>query len=72
MNEYQIVVRGRDSLKKLPVLMQKTGITRPMIVGMDPLTAVLFRKVPELLSSPVFSRRGSNGGSAPIGDVAGL
>ena len=55
MNEYQIVVRGRDSLKKLPVLMQKTGITRPMIVGMDPLTAVLFRKVPELLSSPVFS-----------------
>ena len=55
MNEYQIVVRGRDSLKKLPVLMQKTGITRPMIVGMDPLTAVLFRKVPKLLSSPVFS-----------------
>ena len=55
MNEYQKVVRGRDSLKKLPVLMQKAGITRPMIVGMDPLTAVLFRKVPELLSSPVFS-----------------
>jgi len=55
MNEYQKVIRGRDSLKKLPVLMKKTGMNRPMIVGMDPLTATLLRKVPDLLSSPVFT-----------------
>lgn len=55
MNEYQKVIRGRDSLKKLPVLMEKAGMTRPMIVGMDPLTAALLRKVPGLLSCPVFS-----------------
>lgn len=55
MNDYQKVIRGRDSLKKLPVLMEKTGMTRPMIVGMEPLTAMLLRKVPNLLSSPMFS-----------------
>ena len=55
MNQYQKVIRGRDSLKRLPDLMKKTGMSRPMIVGMDPLTATLFRKVPGLLSSPVFS-----------------
>ena len=55
MNDYQKVIRGRDSLKKLPVLMEKTGMTRPMIVGMDPLTATLLRKVPNLLSSPLFT-----------------
>lgn len=55
MNDYQKVIRGRDSLKKLPVLMEKTGINRPLIVGMDPLTATLLRKVPNLLSCPVFS-----------------
>ena len=55
MNEYQKVIRGRDSLKRLPVLMKKTGMNRPMIVGMDPLTATLLRKVPDLLSSPVFT-----------------
>ena len=55
MNDYQKVIRGRDSLKKLPELMEKTGMVRPMIIGMDPLTAVLFRKTPGLLSAPVFS-----------------
>ena len=55
MNDYQKVIRGRDSLKKLPVLMEKTGMTRPMIVGMDPLIATLLRKVPNLLSSPLFT-----------------
>ena len=55
MNDYQKVIRGRGSLKKLPVLMEKTGMAKPMIVGMEPLTAVLFRKVPKLLSFPVFS-----------------
>ena len=55
MNDYQKVIRGRDSLKKLPVLMEKTGMTRPMIVGMDLLTATLLRKVPNLLSSPLFT-----------------
>lgn len=55
MNDYQKVIRGRECLKKLPVLMEKTGMTRPMIVGMDPLTAMLLRKVPNLLNAPVYS-----------------
>lgn len=55
MTEYQSVIRGRESLKKLPELMEKTGIRKPMIVGMDPLTGTLLKKNPVLLSSPVFS-----------------
>lgn len=55
MNEYQKVVRGRESLKKLPGLMEKLGLDRPMIVGMDPLTGILLKKNPALLSCPVFS-----------------
>lgn len=55
MNEYQKVIRGRDSLKKLPELMAKLGICRPMIVGMEPLTGTLLKKNPVLLACPVFS-----------------
>ena len=55
MSEYQKVIRGRDSLKKLPELMEKLGIRRPMIVGMEPLTGTILKKNPALLSSPVFS-----------------
>ena len=55
MSEYQKVIRGRDSLKKLPELMEKLGIRRPMIVGMKPLTGTILKKNPVLLSSPVFS-----------------
>ena len=55
MNGYQKVVRGRDTLKKLPELMVKLGISKPMIVGMQPLTGTLMKKLPALLSAPVFS-----------------
>ena len=55
MNAYQKVIRGRNSLKKLPEMMEKLGIRRPMIVGMEPLTGTLLKKNPQLLQSPVFS-----------------
>ncbi len=55
MSEYQKVIRGRDSLKKLPELMEKLGIRRPMIVGMEPRTGTILEENPALLSSPVFS-----------------
>lgn len=55
MADYQKVVRGRGSLKKLPDMMEKLGIRRPMIVGMEPLTGTILKKNPALLSSPVFS-----------------
>ena len=55
MNGYQKVIRGRDSLKRLPEMMEKLGIRKPLIVGMDPLTGMLMKKVPALISDPVFS-----------------
>ena len=55
MTKYQKVIRGRDSLGKLPEMMEKTGIRKPMIVGSAHLTGILFRKVPGLLTAPVFS-----------------
>ena len=55
MSEYQKVIRGRGSLNKLPVLMKKLSICRPMIVGMEPLITTLLKKNPVLVPSPVFS-----------------
>ena len=55
MSEYQKVIRGRGSLNKLPQMMEKLGIRKPMIVGMEPLTGTLLKKVPALLACPVFS-----------------
>ena len=55
MSEYQKVIRGRGSLNKLPQKMEKLGIRKPMIVGMEPLTGTLLKKVPALLACPVFS-----------------
>ena len=55
MTPYQKVIRGRNSLKKLPEMMEKIGMHRPMIVGSEHLTGLLFRKAPGLLSAPVFS-----------------
>ena len=55
MNAYQKVIRGRDSLKKLPELMNRLGIRKPLIVGMEPLTGILLKRNPSLLASPVFS-----------------
>ena len=55
MSAYQKVIRGRDSMKKLPEMMEKLGMKKPMIVGMEPLTGTLLKKVPALLACPVFS-----------------
>ena len=55
MSKYQKVFRGRNSLKKLPELMGKLSIRKPMIVGLEPLTGTLLKRNPELLTSPVFS-----------------
>ena len=46
MNEYQKVIRGRESLRKLPDLIEKLGIHNPLIVGMEPLTGTLLKKKP--------------------------
>lgn len=48
-------LRGPDCLKKLPLLLDKFQIRKPLIVGGKVLTARLLRAVPQLLSSPVFS-----------------
>ena len=55
MAGYQKVIRGRDSLKRLQEMTGKLEIRKPMIVGMEPLTGLLMKKNPWLLSSPVFS-----------------
>ncbi len=55
MPQYQKIIRGRDSLKKLPEMAEKLGIRKPMIVGSNHLTGRMFRKVPGLLSAPVFA-----------------
>ena len=60
MPKYQKVIRGEDSLKKVPELMEKLGIRKPMVIGSSRLTGMLFRKVPGLLSAPVFSGYHSN------------
>ena len=55
MTKYQKVIRGYDSLKKIPELMNKLGIQRPLIVGGGLLTGRLMKKNPVLLACPVFS-----------------
>ena len=60
MAGYQKVIRGRDSLKRLPEMTGKLEIRKPMIVGMEPLTGMLMKKNPWLLSSPVFSEFHAN------------
>ena len=54
MNAYQKVFRGTDSIKKLPEMMEKLGIRRPMVVG-GALTGILMKKNPSLIACPVFS-----------------
>ena len=53
--KYQKVIRGRDSLKKLPSLLEKLEMKKPLIVGSERLAGTLMRKVPALLACPVFS-----------------
>ena len=55
MSQHQKVIRGREYLKKLPEMMEKLSMHKPMIVGSEHLTGMLFRKVPGLLSAPAFS-----------------
>ena len=55
MAKIQKTITGRDSLNKTPELLQKLNIQRPLIVGGSLLTGKLLRKVPALLSCPVFS-----------------
>lgn len=54
MNQYQKVIRGRDCLKKLPEMMEKLGIRRPLAVG-GALTGAMMKRNPTLLAFPVFS-----------------
>ena len=55
MSNYQKVIRGRDSLKKLPEMAAALGMRKPLIVGMEPVTGTLLKKNPALLACPVFS-----------------
>ena len=55
MDRNQKVLQGRGSLKKLPDMMGKLNIRNPLIVGGSNLTGKLMRRVPVLLTSPVFS-----------------
>ena len=55
MEKFQKTIRGRESLKKLPEMMEKLSIRKPLIVGMPPLTGTLLKKNPALLQCPVFS-----------------
>ena len=60
MNEYQKVIRGRESLRKLPELSGKLGISKPLIVGKEPLISTLIKKNPWLVTAPVFTGFHSN------------
>ena len=72
MNDYQKVIRGRESLKRLPELCEKLGIQRPLIVGMEPLTGTLLKKNPWLLSAPVYTGFHSNPDLKDSQEGAGL
>ena len=55
MNSYQKVTRGRGSVSKIPEMLDKLGISRPLIIGSERLTGKVFKKAPSLLNAPVFS-----------------
>ena len=55
MRDYQMVTRGRGSLGKLKELADKLQAHKPLVVGLEPLTGVLLKKNPWLLTAPVFS-----------------
>ena len=52
---YQKVIRGRGSIGKIPEMLEKLGTHRPLVIGSRHLTGMLMKKVPMLLTSPVFS-----------------
>ena len=51
----QKVFRGRDSLSKVPQMMEKLQMSRPLIIGGDTLTGKLIRKNPGLMTAALFS-----------------
>ena len=51
---YQKVFRGRGSLSRIPQMMSKFSVSKPLIVGSGLLTGKLLKKVPSLLTAPVF------------------
>ena len=55
MAEIQRVLRGRGSLSGILDLTGKLGIEHPLIIGGSTLTSRLLRKVPALITAPVFS-----------------
>ena len=54
MSTVQKVIRGRDSLRKTPVLMEKLGMKKPLLIGSAKLAPKLLR-LAELKELPVFS-----------------
>lgn len=52
--QVQKVIRGRDCLKKLPALMEKTGMRHPLIVGSEKLAGKI-RSREGLAELPLFS-----------------
>ena len=55
MERYQKVLRGRGSIGKILQMAEKLGISRPLIIGSERLAGNLLKKVPALLSAPVFN-----------------
>jgi alcohol dehydrogenase class IV len=55
MNQYQKVLRGRNSLARTGEMLGNFRIRKPLIVGMEPLTGMLLKKNPFMASFPVFS-----------------
>lgn len=51
----QKVFRGRDNLSKVPQMMEKLQMSRPLIIGGDTLTGRLIRKNPGLMTAALFS-----------------
>lgn len=51
----QKVFRGRDSLRRVPQMMEKLHMSRPLIIGGDKLTGTLIRKNPGLMAAALFS-----------------
>ncbi len=72
MNRNQIVYRGRNSLKRMPEMLNKLGMKRPMIVGGRSLVPVLMKKAPGLLECTVFQDYHPNPDLSDAEKAAGL
>ncbi len=72
MNPVQKTIRGRGSLKNLPLMMEKLNIHRPMIVVSRSLSEKLVEDVPALLGCPVFSGYHANPDLADSASAAAI